>query len=107
MLFGALIASVSAEFLAATTGSGVHVPGFAPTNPFEPLQQRLTYGSSSDQMIVAWNTYAELQNATVKFGLKPSALNSIAYTQGSSLTYPTSRTYNNFVTISGLGSFSL
>jgi hypothetical protein len=65
----------------------------------EPIQIRLAYAGDRG-MTVSWNTKQQLSNPTVYFGtsgdLDSSASSDI------SITYPTSSTYNNHVTITGL-----
>lgn len=80
--------------------NGVHTPGAIPNNAFEPIEQRLAY-SGATAMVVSWNTYAQLSKPTVTFGLSPSNLN-LSASSNVSVTYPTSRTYNNHVKLSGL-----
>ncbi|GAA6060949.1 hypothetical protein JCM10212_003857, partial [Sporobolomyces blumeae] len=81
-------------------GNGVHVPGAIPANKNEPLQHRLAY-LGSDGMTVSWNTFNQLDQPTVMYGTDPRKLDKVASSQ-SSTTYPTSRTFNNHVQISGL-----
>ncbi|KAF8240514.1 Metallo-dependent phosphatase [Tricholoma matsutake] len=78
---------------------GVHVPGTIPCNPYEPLQQRLAYGGPTG-MTVSWSTYAQLQTPQVWYGDSPFRLSSVA--TGYSVTFPTSRFYENHVKITGL-----
>lgn len=54
-------------------------------------------------MTVSWNTYEQLQEPEVRFGLTPHTL-FLSNKAGSdaSTTYPTSRTWNNHVTLNGL-----
>ncbi|KIJ60135.1 hypothetical protein HYDPIDRAFT_99288 [Hydnomerulius pinastri MD-312] len=78
---------------------GVHVPGSVPCNPYEPLQQRLAYGGPNG-MTVSWSTHAQLETPQVWYGESPSALTNVA--SGETVTYPTSRVYDNHVKISGL-----
>jgi len=52
-------------------------------------------------MSVSWNTNSKLSKPSVEFGLTMK-LGGIASTPGTSITYPTSSTYNNHVTITGL-----
>jgi len=64
-----------------------------------PMQVRLAYAGDRG-MSVSWNTKQKLSKPTVSFGaggnLDRSASSDI------SMTYPTSSTYNNHVTITGL-----
>jgi acid phosphatase type 7 len=54
-----------------------------------------------DGMMVSWNTYGQVENPTVKYGLNPKDLDSEA-SSTISVTYNTSLTYNNHVKITGL-----
>ncbi|GAA5934997.1 hypothetical protein JCM10213_000614 [Rhodosporidiobolus nylandii] len=81
-------------------GNGVHVPGAVPVNSLEPLQHRLAY-AGTDGMTVSWSTFAQLDMPQVRYGFRPDNLEFTANSTLSS-TYPTSRTYNNHVKLSGL-----
>jgi hypothetical protein len=50
---------------------------------------------------VSWNTFEQLPNPTVSYGLSPDALDQTA-SSSISVTYATSLTYNNHVNITGL-----
>ncbi|KAH8808894.1 Metallo-dependent phosphatase-like protein [Xylogone sp. PMI_703] len=63
-------------------------------------QTRLAYAGSTG-MTVSWNTFEQVSEPTVKYGLSPDALIHTA-TSNVSVTYPTSLTYNNHVKITGL-----
>ncbi|GLB39268.1 putative iron/zinc purple acid phosphatase-like protein C [Lyophyllum shimeji] len=89
----------SATLLTLVSAQAGHVPGSVPDNKYEPLQHRLAYAGPTG-MTVSWNTFAKLEKPSVRYGTDPKGLTSIAY--GSSTTYPTSRTYNNHVRLSGL-----
>ena len=65
-----------------------------------PMQTRLAY-SGNTGMMVSWNTFSQLSNPTVKYGLSPKNLNETAVSNVS-VTYNTSTTFNNHVKISGL-----
>jgi hypothetical protein len=54
---------------------------------------------------VSWNTFSQLTNPTVNYGLTPDALIQTA-SSSVSVTYPTSLTYNNHVNITGLLPFT-
>ncbi|GAA6013240.1 hypothetical protein JCM10207_000829 [Rhodosporidiobolus poonsookiae] len=79
---------------------GVHIPGAIPLNPVEPLQHRLAY-AGSDGMTVSWSTFAKLEQPQVRYGFRPDKLEFVANSTRST-TYPTSRTYNNAVKLTGL-----
>ncbi|KAK5006943.1 hypothetical protein LTR60_005842, partial [Cryomyces antarcticus] len=72
----------------------------ASSNDQTPMQLRLAYAGDTG-VRVSWNTFAQLQNPAVRYGTNPQALNQIA-SSSVSITYPTSLTHNNHVTISGL-----
>ncbi|KAG9526876.1 hypothetical protein KCV07_g542, partial [Aureobasidium melanogenum] len=63
-------------------------------------QVRSAYHGSTG-ITISWNTYDELSNPTVHYGLNANQLDQIA-TGNVSVTYNTSLTYNNHVQISGL-----
>lgn len=55
----------------------------------------------STGITISWNTYNQLSNPTVHYGLSPNNLNETAV-GNVSVTYNTSLTYNNHVQIDGL-----
>jgi hypothetical protein len=65
-----------------------------------PMQIRLAYAGQNG-MHVSWNTYDQLSNPTVYYGLSPSLL-LLSASSNVSVTYRTSTTYNNHVKIDGL-----
>lgn len=69
-------------------------------NSTVPMQIRLAYAGEGG-MHVSWNTYSQLSNPTVRYGVKPDALVRQA-SSDVSVTYKTSTTYNNHVKITGL-----
>lgn len=95
------------------------------TSATTPVQIRLAYQGPSAMMgttstthvawkhdmltnlflLVSWNTFSQLANPTVRYGLSPNALSQSA-SSSVSITYPTSLTYNNHVNISGLLPFT-
>ncbi|GAA5966059.1 hypothetical protein JCM21900_004286 [Sporobolomyces salmonicolor] len=81
-------------------GNGVHVPGAIPAELNEPLQHRLAFHGSTG-MTVSWSSFIQLSQPTVHYGTDPAKLDQVATSQVST-TYPTSRTYNNHVVLSGL-----
>ncbi|GAA5996784.1 hypothetical protein JCM5350_007788 [Sporobolomyces pararoseus] len=81
-------------------GNGVHIPGAIPANLEEPLQHRLAFHGSNG-MTVSWNSFKQIDTPTVNFGTDPRKLDQVA-TSNESTTYPTSRTFNNHVTLTGL-----
>lgn len=71
-----------------------------PENKVAPVQHRLAFSGDSG-MVVSWNTYEELNNPSVQYGLVPDSLDQTAYSD-ESVTYQTSVTWNNHVKLSGL-----
>ncbi|KAK3896419.1 Metallo-dependent phosphatase, partial [Staphylotrichum tortipilum] len=71
-----------------------------PSDLSTPVQQRLAINGPTS-VTVGWNTYKQLSNPCVQYGTSPNALGSQACST-SSVTYATSRTWANTVTISGL-----
>jgi hypothetical protein len=69
------------------------------TSDIEPLQVRLAYYGDRG-MSVSWNTNSKLTKPTVYFGTT-LGLGGVVSSE-TSITYPTSSTYNNHVTITGL-----
>jgi hypothetical protein len=82
-----------------TESKGVHVPGTIPCNPYEPLQQRVAYAGSNG-MTVSWSTYSQLDTPQVWYGESPLCVSTVV--NGTSVTFPTSRVYENHVKITGL-----
>ncbi|ODQ76018.1 hypothetical protein LIPSTDRAFT_1422 [Lipomyces starkeyi NRRL Y-11557] len=72
----------------------------AATNNTINSQIRLAYAGDNG-MYVSWNTFEQLSNPTVHYGLSPHALNKHAFSN-LSVTYATSLTYNNHVKLTGL-----
>ncbi|KAF1952426.1 Metallo-dependent phosphatase [Byssothecium circinans] len=71
-----------------------------PQDRTTPVQQRLAV-KGQNAVSVGWNTYQKLDQACVQYGTSSNALNSQTCST-SSITYPTSRTYSNTVTLTGL-----
>lgn len=92
---------LSALLLAGASGvlANVNYPPI-PSDKTTPVQQRLAFKSPTE-MSVGWNTYEQLSNACVQYGTSQNALKSKACSD-SSVTYPTSRTWSNAVTLTGL-----
>lgn len=74
--------------------------GLAASDDLTPMQIRLAY-ASDDGMVISWNTYSQLLSPTVKYGITPKHLDRTA-TSNVSVTYQTSKTWNNHVKITGL-----
>lgn len=64
------------------------------------MQVRLAYAGDTG-MYVSWNTYAQLEKPSVRWGTESNSLNNVA-SSSISVTYETSSTYNNHVKITGL-----
>lgn len=75
-------------------------PGSAACDDIIPMQVRLAYAGPKG-MIVSWNTYSQLERPMVQYGRSPDALIHEA-SSDVSVTYPTSTTYNNHVTLEHL-----
>ena len=69
------------------------------TENTEPMQVRLAYYGDRG-MSISWNTNQKLSKPTVYFDTSPNVHSSAS--SDMSVTYPTSSTYNNHVTITGL-----
>lgn len=92
----------AAAILAATAvQAAVYDDGYETVNsPTQPVQVRMSY-QGSNAMMVSWNTFSQIAQPTVKYGLLPNLLLQTASSSDSS-TYPTSLTYNNHVKLSNL-----
>ncbi|KAH8880484.1 Metallo-dependent phosphatase [Thozetella sp. PMI_491] len=98
----ALAAAIKiAPFLVACASASATYPQI-PTDLTTPTQQRLAF-NGPNAVTVGWNTYEQLSQPCVQYGLSSSALTSQACST-SSVTYPTSRTWANSVTLTGLSS---
>ncbi|CAK7274711.1 hypothetical protein SEPCBS57363_006302 [Sporothrix epigloea] len=75
------------------------MPGI-PEDKTTPTQQRITI-HAENAVSIGWNTYEELKQPCVHYGLYPEEL-VWQECSLSSVTYPTSRTYSNVVTLSNL-----
>lgn len=73
---------------------------WATNDSLTPMQIHLAYAGPNG-MHVSWNTYSQLSNPTVVYGLVPWFLNQRA-SSNVSVTYNTSTTYNNHVKLEGL-----
>ncbi|AEO71895.1 uncharacterized protein THITE_2093391 [Thermothielavioides terrestris NRRL 8126] len=71
-----------------------------PADLTTPVHQRLAI-SGPNSVTVGWNTYQQLSQPCVQYGTSPDDLSSQACST-SSVTYPSSRTWSNAVTITGL-----
>jgi hypothetical protein len=85
------------SYFRVLTNAITDVPGSTPVNVYEPLQHRVAFaGKNGDSMVVSWNTYIQLPEPTVYYGKSPGDLTAFA-TSNTSVTYPTSNTWNNHV----------
>ncbi|KAI4858746.1 putative acid phosphatase [Hypoxylon rubiginosum] len=73
-----------------------------PTDLTTPVQQRLAI-NGPNSVAIGWNTYQELDQPCVQYGTSSNAL-TLQACSTSSVTYATSRTYSNAVTLTGLSS---
>ncbi|KAI2620166.1 putative acid phosphatase [Hypomontagnella submonticulosa] len=71
-----------------------------PSDKTTPVQQRLAI-NGPNSISIGWNTYQKLTKPCVQYGTSSNALTSEVCST-SSVTYPTSRTYSNAVTLTGL-----
>ncbi|OTB05340.1 hypothetical protein M426DRAFT_319888 [Hypoxylon sp. CI-4A] len=85
--------------LAASVFAAASYPAI-PTDLTTPVQQRLAI-SGPNAVSVGWNTYQKLDQPCVQYGTSSDALTSEACS-AASVTYATSRTYSNAVTLTGL-----
>ncbi|OAA71078.1 metallophosphoesterase [Akanthomyces lecanii RCEF 1005] len=88
----------SATVLAAVVGGAA--AALSPRGPDAAGQIRLAY-HGDDGMVVSWNTFEHVAGPEVKWGLSKDNLNNTA-SSDTSITYPTSSTYNNHVLVAGL-----
>ncbi|KAI0174040.1 Metallo-dependent phosphatase-like protein [Pestalotiopsis sp. NC0098] len=71
-----------------------------PSDLTTPVQKRIAI-QSPNSVSIGWNTFEKLSQPCVYYGTSESDLSSVACST-SSVTYPTSRTYSNAVTLEGL-----
>ncbi len=78
------------------------LPSSVPANPHEPFQHRIAYGDGEPgtAVTISWNTYAEVSQPTVHYGVNPMTMTHNA--TGDSVTYATSTSWSNHVPLSGL-----
>ncbi|KAK0545822.1 hypothetical protein OC846_005274 [Tilletia horrida] len=89
---------VHLSILAASVSAANYPP--IPQDKTTPTQQRIAM-SAPDAITVGWNTYQKLTQPCVSYGTSSKNLSSVACS-ANSITYPTSRTYANSVTLTGL-----
>ncbi|KAJ6447165.1 acid phosphatase [Purpureocillium lavendulum] len=71
-----------------------------PADLTTPVQQRIAV-NGPNSISVAWNTYQKLSNPCVQYGTSADSL-TLQACSSNSVTYPTSRTWSNSVTLTGL-----
>ncbi|CZR52290.1 related to acid phosphatase precursor [Phialocephala subalpina] len=71
-----------------------------PADLTTPVQQRLAI-NGANAISVGWNTYEQLSNPCVQYGTSSDSL-TLQACSTNSITYPTSRTWSNAVTLTGL-----
>ncbi|KAF2642671.1 Metallo-dependent phosphatase [Massarina eburnea CBS 473.64] len=97
---GNVLTSVKAlPLLAVCVFAAASYPAI-PRDRTTPVQQRLAV-KGPNAVSVGWNTYKKLDKACVQYGTSSDALSS-QICSANSVTYPTSRTYSNAVTLTGL-----
>lgn len=101
-LKSSLATAIAAYAIGAYGADGVDsCPVFSPCkNETTPMQLHLAYAGATG-MTVSWNTYSQISQPSVRYGLAPNKLYQLAFSE-ESITYPTSTTYNNHVKITGL-----
>lgn len=85
--------------LAASAMAGASYPAI-PKDLSTPVQQRLAV-KNANAISVGWNTYEKLSQPCVQYGTSADSLTT-QVCSSNSVTYPTSRTYSNAVTLTGL-----
>lgn len=97
-----IVPTLASVLVLGICGAFAQVPELPaiPADLNTPVQERIAFNGPTG-MTIAWNTFKPLQKPTVRFGLLPKFLDRIA-SSGSSLTYPTSRTWANTVKLGGL-----
>jgi hypothetical protein len=95
-----ITASLTAVAVLLNPAVAVSASNGTTSNGTTPMQIRLAYAGPTG-MTISWNTYSQLKGPSVRYGRAPWALTQIA-SSNVSITYPTSTTYNNHVTLTGL-----
>ncbi|KAK2606053.1 hypothetical protein QQS21_003571 [Conoideocrella luteorostrata] len=90
----------SAVFFSAGAFAKAHLPP-VPSDLSTPVQQRIAV-NGPNSITVSWNTYKKLDKACVKYGGSDCSLGKQICSTTSAQTYPSSRTWFNSVTITGL-----
>lgn len=97
MLFLRVVTSLLVSL--ATVQAGIQLPPI-PQDKSTPVQQRVSFQGPS-AVSIAWNTYQQTKQPCVKYGTNKKSLTKPACSS-TSITYPSSRTWSNRVTITGL-----
>ncbi|OAA66654.1 metallo-phosphoesterase [Niveomyces insectorum RCEF 264] len=92
-------ATWAVPLLAACMADAANYPAI-PADLTTPVQQRLAI-NGRNSISVGWNTYTQLSKPCVRYGTAPDQLTAEACGDPP-VTYPTSRTYSNAVTLTGL-----
>ncbi|KAF7547155.1 hypothetical protein G7046_g9086 [Stylonectria norvegica] len=79
--------------------AGIDYPPI-PADRSTPVQQRISM-TGPNSMAISWNTYQQLSKPCVQYGVSSKYLNQKACSSNS-VTYPTSRTWANTVTLTNL-----
>jgi hypothetical protein len=125
MRFFAQLVIVATTAITGSLAQSQYSDGYENVNsPNDPVQIRLSYQGPTAMMgkyrrhaqlfhlldtnkycTVSWNTFSQLPNPTVSYGLSQDALTQTASSYVS-VTYATSLTYNNHVNLTGLLPFT-
>lgn len=79
--------------------AGADLPAI-PADKSTPVHQRISL-KNPGSVAIGWNTYEEEKQPCVQYGTSPTSLNQQTCSS-SSITYPSSRTWANSVTLTGL-----
>ncbi|KAJ5639550.1 Metallo-dependent phosphatase-like protein [Penicillium longicatenatum] len=95
--FATLVSAALTAFALFSTSEAACSPR---KNDTCPMQVRSAY-AGPEGMVVSWNTYSRLSDPFVRYGKSPHHMDKVAVSEVS-VTYPTSTTYNNHVSIKDL-----
>ncbi|UZJ55797.1 hypothetical protein CBS101457_005117 [Exobasidium rhododendri] len=90
---------VLALLQAISVRAGVTLPA-EPVDKSTPVQQRVSF-HGPESISVAWNTFQQTSKPCVQYGTSTNNMNQVACSTVS-ITYPSSRTWSNLVTINNL-----
>ncbi|RYC63540.1 hypothetical protein CHU98_g2680 [Xylaria longipes] len=93
------VSALAAGAMAAGAMAGASYPAI-PADKTTPTQQRIAI-KGPNSVAIGWNTYQQLSKPCVQYGTSNDALESTACST-ISITYPSSRTWGNTVTLSDL-----